>query len=514
MPEWTRFGNPAKIEIGIRWVDDSEPQGLRPARYGWSMGQLDLRVAGVSVAATTLNGKRQPYVGWYLSPFLDWLTTNWTALLHEERFPWPNRGSAPAAIACNRALDEWIAAEDPPGQEHYAQAQSWYFRHGLRTAAAGGIFPDLFIRRLADDIELSWSGAPMEFTPAGLAFESGSGQALLPVHEVAETLWSTLQWAVSHPPDSPAEYLDNIAALENKVESLRHIDESALARAHVSPNILLTARTTFTESDWPDLFQNAGAVNDSSVSYMAEFPPAVAMFGGVSPQLGNSDVECLCQVLAEGHGGTDSAELAALVANRQGVRLGVPYNDAARFAADLCEDMALDNGVFVDVRAICKRLEIEIQEISLDTDTIRGVALAGHDFSPRIVVNLKHYFNQNESGRRFTIAHELCHVLFDRTRARRVAHASGPWAAPGIEQRANAFAAYLLMPRSFVVAHLQDPSHIDRAQVQHLAERLQVNESALVEHLRNLRLIDGVDRARLIDETAQARQRRTQTQSH
>lgn len=511
MPEWMRFGNPGTIEIGIRWADDPEPQGRRPARYGWSMGQLDLRVAGVSVTATTLNGERQPYVGWYLAPFLDWLATNWTALLHEERFPWPNRDSAPAAIACNHALDEWIAAEDPLGQEHYAQAQSWYFRHGLRTAAAGGVFPDLFIRRLADDIELSWSGASMEFTPAGLAFESGSGQALLPVHEVAETLWSTLQWAISHPPESSAEYAENIAALENKVESLRRIDESALVSAHVSPNILPIARKTFTESDWADFFQNARAANDSSVSYIAEFPPAVAMFGGVSPQLGNSDVECLCQVLAEGHGGSDSEELAALVAHRQGARLGIPYHDAARFAADLCEDMALDNGVFVDVRAICRRLEIEIQEILLDTDNIRGVALAGHDFSPRIVVNQNHYFNQNESGRRFTIAHELCHVLFDRTRARRVAHASGPWAAPGIEQRANAFAAYLLMPRSFVVAHLQDPSHIDRAQVQHLAEGLQVNESALVEHLRNLRLIDGVDRARLSDEIAQARQRRLQS---
>ena len=237
MPEWMRFGSPEKIQIGIRWVDDPEPQGRRPARYGWSMGQLDLRVAGVSVTATTLNGERQPYVGWYLSPFLDWLATNWAALLHEERFPWPNRGSAPAAIACNRALEEWIAAEDPPGQEHYAQAQSWYFRHGLRTAAAGGIFPDLFIRRLADDIELSWSGASMEFTRAGLAFESGSGQALLPVHEVEETLWSTLQWAISHPPKSSAEYSENIAALENKVESLRRIDESALVSAHVSPNM-------------------------------------------------------------------------------------------------------------------------------------------------------------------------------------------------------------------------------------------------------------------------------------
>ena len=511
MSEWTRFGDPATIEIAIRWVDDPEPQGRRPARYGWSMGQLELKVAGISVTATTLNGARQPYVGWYLSPFLDWLATNWASLLHEERFPWPNRSNAPAAIACNRALDEWMAAEDPQGQENYAQAQGWYFKHGLRAAAAGGIFPDLFIRRFADDIELSWSGAPMEFTQAGLAFESGAGQARLPVREVAETVWSALQWAVNHPPKSSAQHQDDIAALKQKVESLRRVDEEAMASAHASPEVLETARTILGGIDRLDLLEYGRPAIDSSVSYMAELPPAVAMFGGVSPQLSVPDVKYLCNALTEGLGGGDGAELAVLVADRQGTTLGVPYRDAVRFADDLLEDMALEDGDFINVRAMCRRLEIEIHETLLDTDSIRGAALAGDELSPRIVVNGTHYFNQNESGKRFTIAHELCHVLFDRTRARRIAHVSGPWAAPGIEQRANAFAAYLLMPRALIFAHLRDANHIDRAEVQRLANRLQVNESALVEHLRNLGIINDVDRAKLIDEIGQARQRRLES---
>lgn len=150
-----------------------------------------------------------------------------------------------------------------------------------------------------------------------------------------------------------------------------------------------------------------------------------------------------------------------------------------------------------------------LREITLETDSIRGGAVAGEGFSPRIAINRTHYFNDNESGRRFTIAHELCHVLFDRTRARRVAHASsgGPWAARGIEQRANAFAAYLLMPRTLVLEHLAGENRIGSSDIKRLASGLKVNESALLRHLRNLGLIDAGESERLLDELGGGRKR-------
>ena len=89
--------------------------------------------------------------------------------------------------------------------------------------------------------------------------------------------------------------------------------------------------------------------------------------------------------------------------------------------------------------------------------------------------------------------------------SRRLAHASsGRWAAQGIEQRANAFAAYLLMPRALVFEHLPDANRIERDDVQHLAGRLRVNNSALLWHLQNLDLIDAACRERLQDEMVTA----------
>ena len=149
------------------------------------------------------------------------------------------------------------------------------------------------------------------------------------------------------------------------------------------------------------------------------------------------------------------------------------------------------------MRAICTRLGITIEEIALETGSIRGVALAGEEFSPKIVINLAHAYNSNEDGKRFTIGHELCHILFDRTRARRIAHVSGFWAAPGIEKRANAFAAYLLMPRDLITRNLGYDNRLDSEEIWRLADLLHVNESPLVEHLYNIDLIDGFERDRL-----------------
>ena len=490
-----RVGDPARVALEIGWVEDRELPQRRPAGYGWSMGRLTIHIAGVNVTATRLGDRAQSFVGWYLAPFLDWLATNWVALLHEERYPWPNRGGV-AALACNRALEDWMTAVDPQGRQHYAHTQDWYFRHGVRSAAAGGIFPDLFIRRVADDIELSWSGRPMAFTRDGLAFESGTGHARLPVGEVADAIWQILDWAANHARESPAHYAAHVAAFRAKVESLRGIEYPTLACAYVVPDMLQKATSAFAAIDREDLLLGGQAANDAP--YIAELSPAVAMFGGVSPDLGTHDVEYLRDQIAQAQGGEDSAELASLMAERQYNPLGVPYQDAHRFADELLEDLPAPASDFVDVRAMCSHLGIDVQETQLETGSIRGLAIAGTGFAPRIRINRAHHFNGNESGQRFTIAHELCHVLFDRTRARRVAHASsGPWAAQGIEQRANAFAAYLLMPRALVFKHLPDANRIERQDVWHLAHRLQVNETALLNHLVNLGLIDDTDRDRL-----------------
>ena len=493
--DWVKFGRPDAFEVAVRWIADPEPPERRPAGHGWSMGRIKLLVAGENLTESVWRGERQPYVGWYLSPVLDWLATHWVALLHEERFSWTERTRLPAAVACRRALGHWTAAGDPIGREAYRRTHAWYHRHGLRSAVLGGIFPDLFIRRSGDEIELSWTAEPPPFAPDGLTFESKAGHVRLPVPDFAEPLWELLRWVTAHPPEMPDVYRDHWADLGRKVDDLQRLDNVVFERAYVPGAVLDPARIAFGRVDRLDLFEDRRNAHSPCIE---EFSPAVAMFGGVSPELGPTDIEALRDALAGGCPGQDGEELSALVESRHGTPLDVPHLDGERFASALLEDLDEPaGGGFVDVRAICSRLGITIDETEFETDSIRGVALAGEGFSAKIVINLAHACNSNEEGRRFTIGHELCHILFDRTRARRIAHVSGSWAPPGIEKRANAFAAYLLMPRVLIIRNLVYGRRVDREETGRLAGILHVNESPLVEHLYNIDLIDDVERDRL-----------------
>jgi Zn-dependent peptidase ImmA (M78 family) len=495
MNEFAAFGDPGRFQIAVRWTGDSEPRSHRPAGYGWSMGDIKITIAGQIITKARRGAAIHGHVGWYLAPIFQWLVENWTHLLNEEDFAWMEKSAAPAAIACHQAIDKWIAARDDAGRKLYGEIQSWYRRHALRTASEGGLFPDLFVRRLLDDIELSWSAEPPVFAPEGFVFVSEPGMARLSVEDVAVPLWEVLSWAASRPPNLDADDLvffrdfskntEAIAALPSTAFDHAYVDESVLSK--VNDVLRLLGRTDLLEDDI-----------SPRAPFVAELSPAVAMFGGVTPNLERQDIEFLCSKLIDRQGLVEGHELCVLVDSRRGTPLGVPHKDGYDFAADFIDEAELLRDVnWIDIRRIVDRLGIEICEQMLETETIRGVAIAGKGFGPSILVNTRSFFNANEDGKRFTIAHELCHILFDQTRAKRVTHVSGPWVAPGIEKRANAFAAYLLMPRELVLKHTPAIDCMSEAEIRRLAGLLHVSESALVEHLYNMDLIGEWDRERL-----------------
>jgi Zn-dependent peptidase ImmA (M78 family) len=85
-----------------------------------------------------------------------------------------------------------------------------------------------------------------------------------------------------------------------------------------------------------------------------------------------------------------------------------------------------------------------------------GITFGDPHRAPTIVLNAEGK-NQNPLVRRFSLAHELCHVLLDWSRAEPLALLSGYLSESGleVERRANAFAVRLLCPE-MVLAALRD----------------------------------------------------------
>jgi Zn-dependent peptidase ImmA (M78 family) len=142
----------------------------------------------------------------------------------------------------------------------------------------------------------------------------------------------------------------------------------------------------------------------------------------------------------------------------------------------------------INLNQILEKLSVTVLTESLGAEGPRGVALAATNVAPAIIVNSDYRANRHPKGQRFTLAHEFCHILYDQGSARRVTHASTPWAPVAVERRANAFAAMLLMPRSIVRRTLTvAPEHLTLEGVAEAANRMDVGIRALIHHLGNMR---------------------------
>jgi Zn-dependent peptidase ImmA (M78 family) len=107
---------------------------------------------------------------------------------------------------------------------------------------------------------------------------------------------------------------------------------------------------------------------------------------------------------------------------------------------------------------VLKGWNVRVHDLTLH-HSIDAVAVWGRSHGPNVIVNPRGLHSQNEKGRRATLAHEVLHLLVDRLVALPVAEVIGGRISEKVEQRAKAFAAEFLLPRTAaaeVVRHAPD----------------------------------------------------------
>ena len=144
----------------------------------------------------------------------------------------------------------------------------------------------------------------------------------------------------------------------------------------------------------------------------------------------------------------------------------------------------------VNLHAIVAELNAEIRELDLAPD-ISGI-LYRQDERRVIVVNNNH----SEARRRFTIAHEVGHLVLHRGEEVHVdagfrINLRDPRSATAedVEEiEANAFAANLLMPATWLRADVtgETVDWSDSAELEELAQRYQVSPQAMLVRLTSL----------------------------
>ena len=116
--------------------------------------------------------------------------------------------------------------------------------------------------------------------------------------------------------------------------------------------------------------------------------------------------------------------------------------------------------------------------------SLDAIAVWGKSHGPTIIINSNGVHSHTSGGRRATLAHEICHILLDRKSALPIVEVLGGIVAKGIESRARAFAAELLLPRSAANRVVRESFSV-RAAVDKLAEHYRVSAALAAWQITN-----------------------------
>ena len=513
-------GDTSVFAIRMAFASDPDEGRSIDPEVGLSWGSFQIWVEGRNLCSHLEEGERIDSAHWYLLPLLEWFVRCWNPLLHEERLPVKvGDETGWTSLHATRFPPPTIEEDEQKASGWESAWQDWWMRHGLQAAREGGLFPDVVIRRFRDRVEVSWGPVRSEGLPYRFDSTESPGFARLPPAAVAEPLHTVLS--------SASEYLSALAGTSlgpdesPRIEALRRsLPPLADADAHRDQRLRWIA----------SLGTNEPAVRagwERAVNYLSELAEgprramletsesplvvtgscqAALMFGSLAPDVREQDVLNLARTMVDLYSSEGGPEAMREICHAAPIE--EPLSPAWSQGYELADEVhrhfhgAFAEGGTVDIEGLIEKLDVRIEKLALSDEKVRGASIAGPRHRPGIIVNSNHAANGHASGYRFTLAHELCHLLFDRESGRRLALASGPWAPRDVERRANAFAAMLLMPTFLVqqaVAALPMPvATVDG--VRTVASKLRAGRSAVLHHLKNLGFIDETDLQRIEEE--------------
>ena len=506
---WERFaGDTSTFAARLSFHRDPDDGEAATPEMTESWGAFQLWVRGRNLCAHIDQGEELRSCHWYLLPLLEWLSDNWDPLFHEERPPiGKNRIRTASEVSgiASASANAMGTDDDQIGQ--FEQQYDWKERHTLRAARQGGIYPDVRFRRFRDQIEVSWTASPLPGAE-DVEFMSASGVEYLRPMAIAQPLHEILTSASTRLHEQlPGS--ERYSALVESVGSLRQPRRTEERAAWLAG--LGKAQEDFV-ARWRDLRKRVNRSGQwhaveavfgrkGSSELVLDGCLAPLLFGSTSPTISDNDAASLTDLLLGSYEESPEDGLSHLVLDEPIDAAQPPWQQGYGLAEELLDEVGRDLAASsTNLSAWLADWRVRVKELSLDDSGLRAVAFVSAHHAPHILLNQNHWSAHMPRARRFTLAHELCHLIHDRSVRASLAIASGPWAPLAIEQRANAFAAWLLMPPDRLKPAIAwAPSAVNtHAGIRAVADELEVSQSALVRHLFNLGEITEEDQDELL----------------
>lgn len=437
------------------WLCENHGFGLILEGDGW-----EIRAGARSLStwkSKTDDGRGRLLTLGQLDRLCGWLARHWYVIAYGKG-PRPPLLRERGVAACRAYEDARIDATP----EELAELQSWWDQHAFRAADAE--LPNVFLERQGDDLVISWDESPSETR----AFMIPYGAEITSARFAVPTLRRLVGSRVVNV-DAEPEFKRRVIA----------VDPEAGYRALGStfPGVTAQWLTAHRFSD-----EDARAM---ALTGTARHPVVGLLRSAQGSRISLADFETVLAMLRP-NPGTRFQPLRALAKGMNAnIDVREPWRSGYHLARLIRAELGQKETGYFDVEAAVQKLGIDVRDLSLTDPAILAACVGSPQFGPLIAINTACDDAKGPSGRRITLGHELCHLLFDRPRTQRFARFEGG-AAEGdrlVEMRANAFAVELLAPMKTFVK--RDGTLMTDQEAEKLSPQLGVSTVAIRRHVQN-----------------------------
>lgn len=456
MDETIQLGKDTGLQLNLKPASSAkETNGLL-----WAQGQLCL--AGEVI----WEGPNNEFIEWTWIDMLAWLGKNWPYLLLEQTYPIPVK-PLNASTLLREAEARW---EDQPQEiVEYEEEQIFRFlaRHDLATGFNGIYLPSLYFMRQGNTMQIS---VPETNTIVTLPLM----RIQCDLEDIGERL------AARATGDTHERTKHALSLWNNRYEALKqkalqlHTGMTSEQLAQLSSG----KKYDFWEFDTKNPEQET------------ELLAAARMSNGLLTASQQKDIlNKIKKTPAKETPELDTLAKSITAEFENGYKdTGRPHDQGYWAANRLRQELKLAIDKPVDPEAILRNWHVDIQSLGLKNCPLDAIACWGTKHGPAILLN-----DQNTStaghthGKRSTLAHEICHLLLDRTTALPVAEVLNGETPERLEKRARAFAAELLLPREAAakaIENRQDAKDLEKM-ITKLTVKFQVSPELVCWQIQN-----------------------------
>lgn len=374
-------------------------------------------------------------VDWTWVDFLYHIATIWPSLLFEQSYPYPWLENIPVNIPIASIYDiadkRWNGMTDEASiDEESSVIHNFLERHNLAAGWIGMAAPALLWMRSGDSVWL----CPEDHKIIRASFKECVAELIRVCDQISHSFHASTNSRV--------------------INAIHAWDKAKICTAETVirnqggffPKIAKVIQGTQSNSDFWEISENINTIHAANDNHILA---AARMVASIS-----HDPQTIKNIVAniKKYPQTAGASLALqkfstdIKRDLKKNNFNYSYSNGYALAEWVRKKWVKNTCTFIDIEHLLKSLSVITHSTFFGIKEIEAIAIWGNR-GPLIMLNSDREFT-DPNRTRITLAHELCHLLIDREGALPVIDVLGGHFDNFIEQRANAFAAELLLPRS------------------------------------------------------------------